>query len=302
MLGFGHVDRAQFGGVGLMIDPPRVELAIRPAARFAAGGPLAGRVEQFVEALRSQWQLESLPACEIEVSSPPDHAGLGVGTALGLAAAAGLRRFLGFNDLPVEALARSLGRGARSAVGTHGFRLGGLIVDAGKTAGQPLGTLARSAALPGQWRVVLMRTGSAPGLAGDQEAEAFARLPAVPAEVTRELWRITQQEMLPAVEQSDCRRFGEAVYRFGRLAGECFAAIQGSAFANPEIARIVQAVRDHGVSGVGQSSWGPTVFAFTSGDAEALALCEWLQAALAISSRDLMIGRPANHGVQIITH
>ena len=34
MFSFGHADRPQFGGVGVMIDPPAVELTFIPAARF----------------------------------------------------------------------------------------------------------------------------------------------------------------------------------------------------------------------------------------------------------------------------
>ena len=50
--------------------------------------------------------------------------------------------------------------------------------------------------------------------------------------------------MLPALDRADCAAFGEAVYRFGRLAGECFAAVQGGPFANREIGRLIDAIRD----------------------------------------------------------
>src|SRR5689334_13960180 len=94
MLSFGHADRAEFGGVGAMIEPPKVEVDIAPAYTFQAGGPHADRVVRFVNELADHWKLESLPKCVIEAQSPRDHTGLGVGTQLGLAVAAGLRRFL----------------------------------------------------------------------------------------------------------------------------------------------------------------------------------------------------------------
>jgi beta-RFAP synthase len=172
-----------------------------------------------------------------------------------------------------------------------------LIVDAGKKSGQRLGALAHRAALPAEWRVVLVRPGGGQGLAGDYEADAFGRLPPVADEVTRELWRITEQEMLPSIERADCGTFGEAVYRFGRLAGECFAAVQGGPFASVEIARLVDAIRDYGVPGVGQSSWGPTVFAFAASAAEGQALCERLRTVL--SADEIIIARPNDRGAQL---
>jgi beta-RFAP synthase len=284
-----------------MVDPPAVEVTITRAERFAAKGALSDRVAQYANTLLRQWRLSSLPACEITVQSPPDHVGLGVGTQVGLAVAAGLRRFLDLPELSIEELASSVGRGARSAVGTHGFQLGGLIVDAGKKPGQPLGALLRRVALPAAWRMVLVRFGCTAGLAGDHETHAFARLPPVPEDVTRELWRITGEAMLPAVEHADCGAFGDAVYQFGRLAGECFAAVQGGPFASPEIARLVESIRDSGVPGVGQSSWGPTVFTFTADDEEAHALAEWLRDRIGIATGEIVIARPNNRGAQIST-
>jgi predicted sugar kinase len=104
--------------------------------------------------------------------------------------------------------------------------------------------------------------------------------------------------MLPALERSSCRDFGEAVYRFGRLAGGCFAAVQGGPFASRDIAQLIDAIRNHGIAGVGQSSWGPTVFAVCHSEAEAYNLCEWLRR----TDRDvydLWVATPSNRGANI---
>jgi beta-RFAP synthase len=205
-------------------------------------------------------------------------------------------------ELPAEELARSTGRGMRSAVGTHGFAHGGLVVDGGKRAGDSLGNIVRRANVPADWRIVLVRgTGSGRGLAGDREADAFAKLPRVPADVTDELWQTVNDTMLPALEQSDCEAFGNAVYRFGRIAGDCFAPVQGGPFANPEIATLVESLRDYGVPGVGQSSWGPTVFAITANDAAARSLADWLWDQPATSDSHIEIAQPNNRGAQVST-
>ena len=299
MFSFGHTDRPQFGGVGVMVEPPAVEVAISRAAKFRVVGSLAERAKQFAEAAARAWKVPSLPACEIRVQSPSNHVGLGVGTQLALSVAAGLRRLLELPDVPAEELAAHMGRGVRSAVGTLGFQHGGLIVDAGHVPGQTIGRLAQRLAVPEGWRFVLVCPANQRGLAGTSEADAFGRLPPVPASVTRELWRITEEEMLPAVERADCRAFGDAVYRFGRMAGECFAAVQGGPFADARIERLVESIRDRGVAGVGQSSWGPTVFAVCASAAEGLALREWLRSEKEFAEGEITLARPKSQGACI---
>src|SRR5262249_36746928 len=98
MFSFGSACRAQFGGVGVMVEPPYVEVQIEPASSFSVTGSVTQqqRTEFVVDRLVGAWELGSLPPCEVRVTSPRDHTGLGVGTQLSLAIAAGLRRFLGF--------------------------------------------------------------------------------------------------------------------------------------------------------------------------------------------------------------
>ncbi|HEX2473919.1 MAG TPA: hypothetical protein VHK01_04205 [Lacipirellulaceae bacterium] len=299
MFSFGHADRAQFGGVGMVIDPPAVEVDIAPAASFTVSGSLTERARHFVELAAAAWQLPTLPQCHLDVRAPSDHVGLGVGTQLGLAIAAGLRRWLRLPELAIEALAAAVDRAHRSAVGTYGFQRGGLIVDAGIIRKPSTDRLQRRLDIPDEWRIVLVRAENRRGLAGVHEADAFARLPPVPKHITQQLWRITEHEMLPAVERSDCNAFGEAVYQFGRLAGECFAPIQGGPFADAAIAGLVQRIRAHGIRGVGQSSWGPTVFAICPSQAEAEALVEWLRESVEPTTHEISIANPNNAGAVI---
>lgn len=298
MFSFGHSGRPQFGGVGVMVEPPCVEVELRPADRFDVAGDHVDRVQRFVEMACHRWHVSPLPRCRIRVSSPPNHIGLGVGTQLGLALAAGLRQIVGLPVLPVEELATSVGRSRRSAVGTYGFDRGGLIVDSGLDANSRQTRLVQRIAIPATWRFVLIRPSHLQGLAGDREVEAFAGLPAVPFQVTDELWRITEQEIVPAVKAADCEAFGEAVYRFGHLAGECFAAVQGGPFASREVASLVAAIRKIGVAGVGQSSWGPTVFAAVADDASADSLVHWLQNEPSCQGCEVTIARPNNCGAR----
>jgi beta-RFAP synthase len=299
MFGFGRSDRPQFGGVGAMIEPPCIEVEISPADTFTVRGALPIRTQSIVELVADRWNLRGLPRCEIMVRSPRDHTGLGVGTQISLTIATGLRSFLGLPATSVEELSATVGRGGRSAVGTFGFQLGGLIVDAGKDAGQAVGRLAAQVALPDAWRFVLFCEPNAHGLAGASEVNAFERLREVPDDVTRKLWEITEGDVLPAVRQQDCRRFGDAIYRFGRLAGECFDEIQNGPFASERIERLVNSIREFGVSGAGQSSWGPTVFAVTNGDEEAQRIIDFVRARSSDIEYEVTIARPNNCGATV---
>jgi beta-ribofuranosylaminobenzene 5'-phosphate synthase len=299
MFSFGRADRPQFGGVGVMVGTPGVELTISPAAHFSVEGDRAERVGAFVKAAAAAWGITAAPSCRIVVRSPQDHTGLGVGTQLGLAAAAGLRAFLGLPSIPVELLAESVGRGGRSAVGMYGFERGGLIVEEGRRPAEASSSrLVEQVPIPESWRFVLVRPLNAAGLAGEPESAAFSQLPPVPDAVTNELWRIAGAQLLPAVKAADCSAFGEAVYRFGWLSGECFSAAQGGPFASARIAELVDKIRGYGVPGVGQSSWGPTVFAITASEKEAGELVRWLERGLATDC-EMWIAGPNNTGAII---
>jgi beta-RFAP synthase len=282
-----------------MIEPPAVEVTIAAASKFTTSGALSDRARSFAELIVRAWQLPHLPSCEISVRSPRDHIGLGVGTQLGLSIAVGLRRFLELSAQTTAELAADAARGLRSSVGTFGFQCGGLIVDGGHSPGQSDGTLVHRLPIPDTWRFVLICPANQRGLAGTSEADAFARLPSVPDDVTSRLWQIVEDEIVKAVERADCSAFGEAVYHFGQMAGVCFGAVQGGPFASPEITKIVDTIRDYGIPGVGQSSWGPTVFAVCPSDAVAQALASWMRELEVARNCDVRIARPNNRGASI---
>ena len=301
LLSFGGQGR-QFGGVGAMVDGVGVVLQVRAAERLTARGEYAARVEQFARRWQEFHRRVELP-CEMAVTdAPQEHTGLGVGTQLGLSVAAGLSAFFHLPpQTPVE-LAISVGRGQRSAVGTYGFALGGLIVERGKLPGEAISPLDCHLDLPAQWGAFLARPRGAAGLANIAEAQAFAELPRVPTAISDELIRIVREELVPVAAQADFAAFSAAVYRYGRLSGECFAPLQGGPYNGPEATAIVELFRAHGLVGVGQSSWGPTIFAFTESNEQAQRLAPALSAALRAHESEgveLLYGPVNNGGARI---
>lgn len=307
LLSFGQPGVRPFGGVGVMVEQPAWRLQVESAARFEAMGPFSPRVVELVSRLTRAWNLEIPPACWIEVlAAPRPHVGFGTGTQLSLAVAAGVGQWLNRRCLPADQLAALVGRGERSAIGTWGFAQGGLLVEGGHDAtadsdGLPsISPLLQRLELPDEWRWLLVTPSDRAGLSGRPEREAFARLPPVPIGVTEQLCDELQHELLPSAELGDFARFSASLYRYGAMAGNCFAAVQGGPFATGDVAALVAALRDCGVAGVGQSSWGPTVFALLPSEHAARELAERLARLPAAAEAEWIVSATCNRGARIL--
>jgi beta-RFAP synthase len=300
LLAFGQREGRQYGGVGVMIDKPAIRLQVREARRFETAGPLADRAKQFARNWTQFVGLGAEPACRIDVrSAAAQHSGLGVGTQLGLSVAAGLNAWHGLPQPSPAELAISAGRGLRSAVGTFGFALGGLIVERGKLPGELIAPLDFHSPLPPQWRFVLIQPRSGPGLSGAAEKQAFEHLPSVPEEVTADLVREVRQCLLPAAVHADFEAFSASVYRYGRLAGLCFAPIQGGPYNGPLLTQLVERLRSWGITGVGQSSWGPTLFALLPDENRAQALMDRLSESMPAGSVTVSVAAASLGGATV---
>src|SRR5207245_416920 len=143
------------------------------------------------------------------------------------------------------------------------------IVDAGKLPGEAVSPVVAHARPPAAWRVVLLTPPTPAAWYGPHEREAFASASGGDSAALR---RIAETAILPAAETGDLGAFGEAVHEFNRRAGEPFAAAQGGPYASPAAAELIAEVRKLGIRGVGQSSWGPTVFAVVGDGDAALSL------------------------------
>ena len=260
-----------FGGVGLMVADPGVVVTVASDKEWSASGPSAVRALSFAKRFAESLTSDCHRPFHIDVERcPAEHVGLGVGTQLGLAVAKALAVEVGMPYLTAVELAERVGRGARSVVGVHGFDGGGLILDAGKRTGDAVSALHSRRYLPPDWRVVLACPRGAARWHGDAERRAFAAPTTANTARLRNLFDILG-------EVTDYSIFAEALHDYNRLAGAVFAAAQGGEYSSPEVAALIARVRSLGAPAVGQSSWGPTVFAVTP-DADR---ADWLARQLA---------------------
>jgi beta-RFAP synthase len=168
-MGWGPQSARQFGGVGLMIESPGIDLTAEPAPRWAAEGPLAARALEVARRVAGRLESEgaTVPPARINVhQAPEEHVGLGVGTQLSLAVTRVVLSLAGLSAPSTELLAGYSGRGLRSGIGLHGFVHGGLIVDGGRRS--PEGIPPRLAHLdfPDDWAVLVILPAPIQGLHG----------------------------------------------------------------------------------------------------------------------------------------
>jgi beta-ribofuranosylaminobenzene 5'-phosphate synthase len=258
-----------FGGLGLMIDAPRVMLTVRrlPAGRDdVVPSP---RLAELLRCLRAQHGRKLTHPLQITLHDEiPPHRGLGSGTQLALAVVEAAARLQGW-PATLEELARLAERGLRSAIGAIGYQQGGFVVDAGHRPGAELGELACRLPFPPTWRILLVTPRDAVGVHGPREQEIFDRLPAMSRPLQGELARLALTEILPAVQNTDFPAFAQALGDYGRTVGRFFAGAQQGIFADEHMAGLAECLEREGIDGIVQSSWGPSLAIFCRDETQA---------------------------------
>ncbi len=265
----------RFGSIGVAIQQPNVIVEVTRAPTWRVEGEEQERVWGILERFRCHYAIPGA-ACVKVRESIPAHAGLGSGTQLALATGVALARLYGL-EIPVNELARRLGRGGRSGIGVAAFQRGGFVVDGGVAAeGENVPPLLFRHPFPEEWLfVVVIPEPERRGFSGEAEVQAFQSLPPPPAEIVGRMCRLLVMKMLPALVERRIVEFGAALTEIERLVGDCFASQQaGGRFATSFSAQVIEYMLQHGAYGAGQSSWGPAVYALVEGEQEARRLTE----------------------------
>jgi beta-RFAP synthase len=253
----------RFGSIGLAIDGFETRLELREALSFEVLGEERKRAAQIARRIAETLGLDTRKKLIIS-NAIPAHAGLGSGTQLALAIAAAFRRLAG---LPLDARedARLLDRGARSGVGVALFERGGLAVDAGRGPNTEVPPAVAWMNFPRDWRILLILDPRVEGAHDEEERQAFAGLPRFSADAASEICRSTLMQILPGAAETDLEAFGDGVARIQEILGDHFAPVQGGGrFGSAPVGRVAARLKALGARGIGQSSWGPSGFAFAS--------------------------------------
>ncbi len=264
-----------YGGIGLALDQPRLELEAWQANEVEITAPEEERKR--IEKITSLYlQHYSLPGIAIRVARTlPAHSGLGSGTQLALALGLAVSRVYGL-QLPLPELAGVTDReSSRSGLGVATFQQGGCVVDGGKPlnrqgdAGGPqyyVPPLVARLPFPREWRVILVLPYSPVRVSGSTEENKFRALAPMDEHIAASITRLVLLQLLPALAEKDLPAFGQAVTQIQEYLGDYFTPVQGGRFATEEGTQVAKYLLSRRVTGVGQSSWGPTVYGFAPGD------------------------------------
>ncbi len=266
-LHFGMLDLTgsrgrRFGGVGAAVPAPSVRVSANPARSVVVEGVEGTRAAALRAAVRvvEHYGVDGGAHVTIQHALPPHH-GLGSGTQLALAVGRAIAEVYGLSPSATE-LTEVVRRGRRSAIGTHVFALGGCVLEGGRSdAEDRAAPLLSRLPIPAEWRAIVAIPASRPGVSGNAEADAFATLPDPPARDAERVAHLVLMALWPALAEEDFATFASALTELQRINGEWFAPAQGGLFAAGASAALIAALGSWGATGVGQSSWGPTVYA-----------------------------------------
>lgn len=305
-----------YGSVGLAVNRPELVLRAKRAGILQVEGLERRRVAVHARRFMRRYGFPSGAHLNL-TEHIPAHVGLGSGTQLALAVGAALARLSG-RRLSIQEVALAVGRGAHSGIGISTFQHGGFVLDGGHRVMTGLSgsglkngldrTVEKNHvppvlfhhAVPRDWFFVIVIPKTDKGLNGNKEKDAFAKLPRAPSGLVEKISRELLVRMLPALVEKDIENFGRALTGIQCMVGDCFASIQGGRFANPVSEKIVDFMMECGAAGIGQSSWGPTVYGLVRGKAEAQKLLGQTQIYLdTLGGGEAFLVRPQNRGARI---
>jgi len=265
-----------YGGLGLAVDRPQLELTAEKSSDLSL--VCQENERKRLEKIALQYlEHYGLPGVKIElVQSLPSHSGLGSGTQLSLALGFAISRVYGLEPSLAELAGITDRESSRSGIGVAAFEQGGFLVDGGKPVGKTGGRdrwevppLLIRIPFPEEWEIILAMPHAEKKMSGNKEEKAFQSLPPMGEETSGAICRLLLLKLLPALLEKDLSGFGQAVTEIQKLIGDYFAPVQGGQYASPQGLRIADYLLAQGAAGVGQSSWGPTVYGFTAKENQA---------------------------------
>jgi len=138
---------------------------------------------------------------------------------------------------------------------------------------------------------------------GPDEVTTFAALPPMPDAEAAHICRLVLMKALPALVEHDLASFGAAIKELQVRLGDYFAPAQGgSRFTSRDVAAVLDTLNGAGAVGIGQSSWGPTGFAFAPSSEEAARLATIARRDLSARGLDIRVCKGLNRGAEIVAH
>jgi beta-ribofuranosylaminobenzene 5'-phosphate synthase len=276
-LHLGDIDPFGIGRFGyapiLALNEPRIIIEASKNDSIEVSGIETEDSRVYVERIISEF---NLPGAKIDILSIiPRHCGFGSTTQLALSIGTAVTKAYGI-ETDVVNLATALKR--TSTGGLHTFQHGGFVVAGGLKIERGELIFNREKVLfpplifrydfPEEWRFLIIKPFKVPKSPdGNVEEEAFKKLhiEQPPLALTHQAYFTLMAQLIPSVIEQNAESFGEALTNIQLLVGRMYQPVQGDVF-NPASAWIISILRRNRALGVGQSSWGPIVYAFVENE------------------------------------
>jgi beta-ribofuranosylaminobenzene 5'-phosphate synthase len=310
-LHLGDIDPFGLGRFGfapmLALEKPRTLVEASTSSSLDVSGVDVEEAGLYSERVLKAFKL---PGARVKVlSRAPRHSGFGSTTQLALSIGKAItlayERDVNSVEL-VEALKRT------STGGVHTFQHGGFVVAGGLKVARGERILDRAEALipplifqadvPETWHFVIVTPRkAAAGPFGDAEEDAFKRLhrEQSPSHLIHEAYFNLMSKLVPSVLEKDAEAFEEALTRIQVLVGRMYQPVQGGVF-NPASTWVIPILRRIGARGIGQSSWGPAVYAFAEDRRRAVLMEKELREEVE-GRAEVFIAKADNSGVEAST-
>ncbi len=247
-----------FGSIGVALNELATRLSVSYAPQLEITGASSSRATKCTQLICDTLKVSDQLKIEIETAIP-EHVGLGSGTQMALAIGSALNLFYNLG-LSIREIAQLADRGMRSGIGIGVFEQGGLVVDGGRGEFTKTPPVISHMDFPENWRFILVFDQRGQGLHGDQEIDAFKKLPPFSHQQSARLCYLLLMQGLPALAERDIIKFGEVITLLQKSVGEHFSSVQGGMFTSLEVAEVMYWLEQQGAVAIGQTSWGPTGF------------------------------------------
>jgi beta-ribofuranosylaminobenzene 5'-phosphate synthase len=307
-------DSIAYGDLGVAIERPRVAVRISNIDEdvFKVVNKSNVDISDCIDRVTRAFDLSGVYIEILDVI--PRHVGLGSTTQIMLAIACALSVLRG-SSCNVRDLAVKLCRGRDSGVGLAAFEKGGFVVNSGRKVSEEgkvlcpnspldLPQLIFRAPVPRKWSFIIFTPKVKKGFDEVSERKAMDTPTQLPRDIQYELYKLVFLHMIPSILRRDIEVFGKALTKLQFTVGEYFSKYQGGVFCCEEAELIINTMLKYNVKGVGQSSWGPSVYGLVEEQGKAIKVAT--RVLKEVKSKgievDYMVVKASNSGAKIIVN
>ena len=245
------------GGIGLSIDKFHTKISMKRNAKIKVKGKNLNKASLFLNTFCRKLKLRPNFFLNIKKTSP-QHIGLGSGTQLALSIGKAISDLNNLN-LNIEKIGKILNRNYRSNVGLINFKYGGFLIDL--KIKNKFFTNIDKVFFPEDWKIILIKD-SKQGLHGKNEIDAFKKTKNFPKINNVRLTDLVLLKIYPSLIENNFNEFSKAITKLQNIMGNYFNVLQGGVFSSQAVSSVLSFLEKENITGYGQTSWGPSGFAF----------------------------------------